>query len=98
MSAQLEQFESKLDSEKTWMLKRKTARSANNKALGAMYVWFTQRRSLGKPISGPLICEKALIFNEQLNGPKDFKPSCGWLTNFKSRHGIRELDIQGKLS
>lgn len=94
--AQVEQFASKLNSEEG-TLKRKTARSANNKALeDAMYVWFTQRRSLGEPISGPLICEKALQFNEQLNGPKDFKASSGWLKNFKSRHGIRELDIEGE--
>lgn len=94
--SQLEQFASKLDSEEG-TLKRKTARSANNKALeDAMYIWFTQRRSLGEPISGPLICEKALQFNEQLNGPRDFKASSGWLKNFKSRHGIRELDIQGE--
>ena len=69
----------------------------SNKALeDAMYVWFSQRRSLGEPISGPLICEKALQFNEQLNGPKYFKASSGWLKNFKSRHGIRELDIEGE--
>ena len=49
-----------------------------------------------EPISGPLICEKALQFNEQLTGPKDFKVSSGWLNNFKSRHGIRELDIEGE--
>ncbi|KAK9751248.1 Tc5 transposase DNA-binding domain [Popillia japonica] len=91
---QLEQFASKLDSEEG-TLKRKTARPTNNKALeDAMYIWFTQSRSLGEPISGPLICEKGLQFNEQLNGPKDFKASSGWLKDFKNRHGIRELDVQ----
>ncbi|KAK9701880.1 Tc5 transposase DNA-binding domain [Popillia japonica] len=81
---QLEQFASKLDSEEG-TLKRKTARPANNKVLeDAMYIWFTQRRSLGEPISGPSICEKALQFNEQPNGPKDFKASSGWLKNFKT--------------
>jgi len=93
---QLEQFASKLDSQEG-TLKRKTARPASNKALeDAMYIWFTQKRSLGEPISGPLICEKALQFNEQLNGPKDFKASLGWLNNFKNRHGIRELHVQGE--
>lgn len=62
----------------------------------AVYLWFTQRRSLGELIWGPLICEKALQFNAQLNGPKDFKAISGWLRNFKARHGIRELDIQGE--
>ncbi|KAI4471816.1 hypothetical protein MML48_1g12419 [Holotrichia oblita] len=50
----------------------------------------------GEPISGPLICEKALQVNEKLNGPKDFNTSSGWLKNFKTQHGIRELDIQGE--
>lgn len=77
--------------------KRKTFRTANNSALeDAMYVWFTQRRSLGEPLSGPLVCEKALQFNEKLGGPADFKASSGWLRNFKLRHGIRELEIHGE--
>ncbi|KAI4469228.1 hypothetical protein MML48_2g00003618 [Holotrichia oblita] len=77
--AQLEQFALKLDSEEG-TLSRNTARSANNKALeDAMYMWFAQRRSLEEPISGPLICEKALQFNEMFNGPKDFRATSGWL-------------------
>ncbi|KAJ8896626.1 hypothetical protein PR048_001970 [Dryococelus australis] len=60
------------------MLKRKTAHSANNKALeDTMYVWFTKMRNLGEPISGLMIY---------------FKASSGCLKNFKCRHGIRELD------
>ena len=34
--------------------------------------------------------------NEKLEGPQDFKTSNGWLRNFKSRHGIRELGVQGE--
>lgn len=52
-----------------------------------------QVRSQGQPISGPLICEKALDMNKKLGGDADFKASTGWLMRFKSRHGIRELDI-----
>ncbi|KAJ8877374.1 hypothetical protein PR048_021828, partial [Dryococelus australis] len=70
---QVKQFAPKLDCE-DGTLRRKTAPSAKNKALeDAMYVWFTQRRSLGEPISGPMNCEKALQFNEQVNGQNDFK-------------------------
>lgn len=76
---------------------RKTLKPANNMALeDALYLWFTQRRSLGEPISGPLLCEKALDFNQKLNGPLDFKASSGWLSKFKQRHGIRQLDVQGE--
>lgn len=93
----LQRFASKLDSEEGSQ-KRKTTRTAKNSALeDAMYIWFTQRRSLGEPISGPLICEKAIQMNEKLGGPTDFKASSGWLKNFKMRHGIRELDVQGEI-
>lgn len=60
-------------------------------------MWFTQRRSLGEPISGPLHCEKALGFNKQLNKPPDFKASSGWLNNLKQRLGIRQVDVQGEM-
>ncbi|XP_023224155.1 jerky protein homolog-like [Centruroides sculpturatus] len=68
---------------------------AENKDLDtAVYTWFMQVRSQGQPISGPLICEKALQMNKKLGGNADFQASTGWLMCFKSRHGIRELDIQ----
>jgi hypothetical protein len=63
----------------------------------AMEMWFIQKRNLNEPISGPLICEKALEMNTKLKGPKVFMVSSGWLHKFKSRHGIRESQIQGEL-
>lgn len=33
---------------------------------------------------------------EKLGGNSNFKALTGWLTHFKSLHGIRELDIQGE--
>ena len=51
---------------------------------------------MGQPISGPLLCEKALLFNQELSGNSDFKASTGWLRAFKSRHRIRELQIEGE--
>ncbi|GFV39026.1 jerky-like protein [Trichonephila clavipes] len=57
-------FVSKLDSE-DGSKKKKTKRKANDVILDhALYLWFSQRRSKGDPISGPLLCEKALKFNE----------------------------------
>lgn len=77
--------------------KRKVIKKAKNQELDkAMETWFIQKRSLNEPISGPLICEKALEVNEKLGGPEDFKASTGWLQKFKFRHGIRELQIQGE--
>ncbi|GFV12263.1 jerky-like protein [Trichonephila clavipes] len=53
-------------------------------------------RSKGDPISGPLLCEKALELNEKLGGSADFNASNGRFKNFKSCHGIRELQIDGE--
>ncbi|XP_049862686.1 jerky protein homolog-like [Schistocerca gregaria] len=76
---------------------RKNMKLATNTDLDdAVYKWFTQKRSEGEPISGPILCEKAMQFNEKLGGPSNFKANTGWLKRFKSRHGIRELTIQGE--
>ena len=61
-----------------------------------LYEWIKQKRSLGIVISGPLIQEKALFFNQQLGGSETFKASRGWLAKFKARFGIRQLSVQGE--
>ncbi|XP_046629071.1 jerky protein homolog-like [Neodiprion virginianus] len=77
--------------------KRKALKSAQNPVLDkALSEWFTQTRSLGQPISGPILCEKALDLNNRIGGSSDFKASSGFLKNFKTRHGIRELQVQGE--
>ena len=55
-----------------------------------VYLWFTQKRIDGVPVSGPLLCEKANLFHKKLN-PGDqmsFKASSGWLWRFCNRHGM----------
>lgn len=95
-SESLLKFTTTLDSEEG-SKHRKTMKTAENKDLEkAMYVWFIQKRSQGQPISGPLLCEKAMQMNAQIGGSLEFKASTGWLKRFKSRHGIRELEIQGE--
>ncbi|GFS83491.1 jerky-like protein [Trichonephila clavipes] len=69
-------------------------REANDVVIDlALYLWFSQRRSK----SDPLLCEKALELNEKFDGSAYFKASTGWLKNFKPRHGIRELQIEGEI-
>ncbi|UYV65668.1 hypothetical protein LAZ67_3005031 [Cordylochernes scorpioides] len=52
-------------------LYRKVMRMAENKDSDpAVYTWFMQLSSQEQPISGPLICEKALEMNEKLLLPK----------------------------
>ncbi|XP_023239995.1 jerky protein homolog-like [Centruroides sculpturatus] len=89
-------FTSVLDSE-DGSLHRKTIRMAENQNLDiAVYTWFMQIQSRGQPISGPLICEKALEMSKKLGGNADFKATSSWPKHFKSRDRIRELDIQGE--
>lgn len=76
---------------------RKRARASRNVAVDdALYTWFSQKRSQGQPISGPMLCAKVQYFNERLGGSTNFKASSGWLRNFKARHGIRQLSIHGE--
>lgn len=80
-----------------WEKKRKTMKMATNEKLDeAVYLWFVQKRCEGIPLSGPIIKEKAIQFNQKLEGDTDFKASGGWLYKFKNRHGIRELNIEGE--
>ncbi len=76
---------------------RQTAKTTPLEKLdNALYVWFSQEREKGIPISGPLIKEKALQLNELMNGDKSFSASTGWLHRFKNRHGIRQLAVTGE--
>ena len=61
----------------------------NEEVKECIFMWFIQKRSSGQPISGPLLCEKAIFFNTRLNGDPNFKASSGWLKKFKGRNGIR---------
>ena len=80
---------------------RKKMRVADDDGLDrAVYLCFTQERSKGCPISGPLVMEKARMLHAIMypDDHKDsFKASHGWLHRFKQRHGIRELRLQGEL-
>ena len=76
---------------------RKTMKKAKSELLeDAVYTWFLQKRSSGQPLSGPILCEKALQLNMKLGGDQTFTASSGWLKNFKLRHGIRQIEIHGE--
>ncbi|GFU95124.1 jerky-like protein [Trichonephila clavipes] len=48
------------------------------------------------PISGPMLCVKALELNEKLGLSYDFKASISCLKDIKSRHEIRKLQNEGQ--
>ena len=60
-----------------------------------LYTWFKQKRTLGIPISGPLLQRQAESF-AQLAGHQECKCSNGWLSRFKGRHDIIFEQINGE--
>ena len=63
-----------------------------------LHEWFQLRRTEGVTVSGPMIIAKAKDFAEQMQLNTDLHFSVGWLTRFKSRHGIRSYNISGEKS
>uniref|UniRef100_A0A8C4SR40 HTH CENPB-type domain-containing protein n=1 Tax=Erpetoichthys calabaricus TaxID=27687 RepID=A0A8C4SR40_ERPCA len=79
------------------MSARKTTKGSKFDDLDrAVFEWFKQKRAEGCPVSGSLLLEKAKWFHCEMKIPEPFDASQGWLQCFKSRHGIRQLDIQGE--
>ena len=61
----------------------------------ALMTWLVQARSLGAPVTGPLLKEKASQFAEQL-GQSEFKCSDGWLDRFKARNNVTFRIVSGE--
>lgn len=78
--------------------KRQTAKQSQfDQVDEALFMWFSQERLKGTPLSGPLIQEKAIHLNKLLNGGESsFVASSGWLDRWKRRHGVRQLTITGE--
>jgi transposase-like protein len=77
---------------------RKTMKKCEyEKVSEALFLWFTQQRENGVPITGPLLQEKALFFHKEFNeGDSDFTASIGWIDRWKKRYGVRQLNICGE--
>lgn len=70
--------------------RRKVIKRVHNEELErAVIMWYNEKREMGLPLSGPMICEKALFLNDRLNGSEKFKATTGWLDAFKRRYGIK---------
>lgn len=93
----IENHVSKMENSDGNVKARKTMKPAKLEHLDTiMYQWFIQARSQGMPLTGPIIQAKAIEINKKVGGDSSFKASIGWLEKFKSRHGIRQLDISGE--
>ncbi|XP_066439178.1 large ribosomal subunit protein uL23m isoform X1 [Eleutherodactylus coqui] len=62
-----------------------------------VYKWFSEMRSQGISVTGPMIIEKAKAFYAEMEITEKCIFSDGWLRNFKERHGIRKMSSTGEL-
>ena len=63
----------------------------------AIYLWFKQKWMEGVPISGPILCEKAVQLHKKMYGEESsFSGSTGWQWRFCKRHGIRNFSLEGE--
>ena len=78
--------------------KAKTMRLGEDQKLDkAVYIWMKQKRMEGAPVTGPMLCEKAVQFSKRMHGEEaEFKGSTGWQWRFCNRHGIRSLSLEGE--
>lgn len=66
------------------------------RAVFVLLTQLTQQRNKGRPITGPIRQEKALIFQKEFNEREpDFTAHVGWLDHWK-RYRMRPLNIYGK--
>lgn len=76
---------------------RKTMKHCEfEKTSEALFLWFTQLREKGSPVSGPMLKSKALDFHKKFYNDEPFTASVGWLDRWKKRYGIRQLNITGE--
>uniref|UniRef100_A0A3B3R5J0 HTH CENPB-type domain-containing protein n=1 Tax=Paramormyrops kingsleyae TaxID=1676925 RepID=A0A3B3R5J0_9TELE len=66
---------------------KKMRKSTYDDVEDALFLWLKQARSLGAPVSGPILKEKAVRLAVEL-GHNDFKCSDGWLDRFKKRRAV----------
>ncbi|XP_043266524.1 jerky protein homolog-like [Venturia canescens] len=82
------------------------AKSSNTKILkkinksndldAKLFTWLADCRRKGIPVSGPMLCQQALVINSRVGGSNSFKASHGWLAKWKKRNPVKNLKITGE--
>lgn len=94
---EIEQFCSQQCSEDTAQTRKSMKKAEYEKTSQALYLWFCQQREKGSPISGPMLQEKAVFYqNTFKDGEEGFTASAGWLDRWKKRYGVRQLSVCGE--
>ncbi|KAG8563859.1 hypothetical protein GDO81_016221 [Engystomops pustulosus] len=80
------------------LMKRQTLKQPKLAHLDkVVYQWFSEMRSQGINVTGPMIIEKAKAFYAEMEITEKCIFSDGWLRNFKERHGLRKISSTGEL-
>ncbi|XP_075693735.1 large ribosomal subunit protein uL23m isoform X1 [Rhinoderma darwinii] len=80
------------------LMKRQTLKQPKLAQLDkVVYRWFTEIRSRGITVTGPMIIGKAKAFYAEMEMTEKCIFSEGWLRNFKERHGIRKVSDTAEL-
>ncbi len=61
-----------------------------------LHDWLLEMRRNNVPLNGPILCEKAISFNQMLNQNNNFSPNSGWLHLWKKRFGIGKHVVSGE--
>ncbi|XP_039285834.1 tigger transposable element-derived protein 2 isoform X10 [Nilaparvata lugens] len=92
----IQNYCTQIESEKI-LTSRCTLKKPTNKIVDdALWLWFTQERRKGTPISGPILKEKAMALHAEIENCGTFTASDGWLARWKKRHGIHFLSTCGE--
>ena len=60
-----------------------------------LWQWYVRARESNIPINGPMLMEEAWLIADRL-GEKSFQGTEGWLTKWKQRHNIKQMNIAGE--
>lgn len=60
-----------------------------------LWQWYVRARESNVPINGPMLMEEARLIADRL-GEKSFQGTEGWLTKWKQRHNIKQMNIAGE--
>lgn len=94
---EIEQWVSKSVSGGSDLLRKTMKKGEYEQTSEALFLWFSNLRGLGSPISGPMLQAKAIEFHKRFkDGEANFSASDGWLDRWKKRYGIRQLHISGE--
>ena len=77
-------------------LQKAKQKPQTNELDDAVYYWLLDAIAKGITVTGPIIQQKALSLNKDLNGSPDFRASDGWLRKWKIRKNVRSLEISGR--